>query len=84
MILEARNEELWMADPSRPCATRNPEDWFPTEAVQRRVAEQLCADCPLVTKTACLTYALENRIEFGVYGGVTEEDRRLMLKQAAA
>jgi WhiB family redox-sensing transcriptional regulator len=52
--------------------------FFPQPADQKRV-RQLCNDCPV--RTACLAEALDNRIEYGVWGGATESERRRMLRQ---
>jgi WhiB family redox-sensing transcriptional regulator len=37
-------------------------------------ARQICAECPV--KAECLEYALENRIDHGVWGGCSERERR--------
>jgi WhiB family redox-sensing transcriptional regulator len=39
-------------------------------------AKAICAFCPV--KTDCLNYALEHRIEDGIWGGASEEERRAM------
>lgn len=51
---------------------------FPEPAEQRRV-RMLCTDCPV--RLECLAEALDNRIEWGVWGGMTERERRLLLRQ---
>lgn len=51
---------------------------FPEPADQKRV-RLLCGDCPV--RTQCLTEALENRIEYGIWGGTTERERRALLRQ---
>lgn len=51
---------------------------FPEPAEQRRV-RMLCVDCPV--RLECLAEALDNRIEWGVWGGMTERERRLLLRQ---
>jgi WhiB family redox-sensing transcriptional regulator len=35
--------------------------------------------CPV--RTECLADALDNRIEFGVWGGMTERERRALLRR---
>lgn len=35
--------------------------------------------CPV--RTECLAEALDNRIEFGVWGGMTERERRSLLRR---
>lgn len=51
---------------------------FPDAAGQKR-ARLLCADCPV--RSQCLAEALDERIEYGVWGGTTERQRRWLLRQ---
>ena len=51
---------------------------FPDASDQKR-ARLLCAGCPV--RFECLAEALDNRIEWGVWGGMTERERRLLLRQ---
>jgi WhiB family redox-sensing transcriptional regulator len=44
------------------------------QEVKRAIA--FCRDCPV--KTACLNYALENNIKYGVWGGTSAYARRKM------
>jgi WhiB family redox-sensing transcriptional regulator len=39
----------------------------------------ICRGC--VVRTECLADALDNRIEFGVWGGMTERERRALLRR---
>lgn len=54
------------------------DDLFPDGADQRRV-RALCGGCPV--RPECLAEALDNRIEWGVWGGMTERERRQLLRQ---
>ena len=54
------------------------DDMFGEAADQRR-ARSLCAGCPV--RLECLAEALDNRIEWGVWGGMTERERRALLRQ---
>ncbi|WP_435260537.1 WhiB family transcriptional regulator [Streptomyces sp. 1222.5] len=58
------------------CGSRNPEELFVEGTAQRR-AVSICAGCAV--RTECLAHALDNRIRFGVWGGMTERDRRALL-----
>lgn len=60
------------------CRDLDPEGFFVQGADQQR-AKQLCTSCPVLTH--CLADALDNRIEFGVWGGMTERERRRLLLQ---
>lgn len=39
----------------------------------------MCRGCPV--RTECLADALDNRVEFGVWGGLTERERRALLRR---
>jgi WhiB family redox-sensing transcriptional regulator len=60
------------------CVGRDPDELFVTGAAQR-VAAKLCNGCPV--RLECLTDALDNQVEFGVWGGLTERQRRALLRQ---
>jgi WhiB family redox-sensing transcriptional regulator len=63
------------------CAEKPPSVFFPSDGVGVEVAKRVCADCPV--KNQCLEYALENRIDHGVWGGTSERERRRILKARA-
>lgn len=67
----------WMADGN--CRNYAPAVFFPSDGVGVDRARAICKGCP-VTGT-CLEYALENRIEHGVWGGCSERERRRILKR---
>lgn len=69
----------------------DPDDWqlrakcrgmndalFPEGKDQKR-AKTICMGCPV--RAECLAEALDNRIEWGVWGGMTERERRQLLRQ---
>lgn len=60
------------------CKSRQPDELFVKGAAQNR-AKQLCQGCPV--RTECLAEALDNRIEWGVWGGMTERERRALLRR---
>jgi WhiB family redox-sensing transcriptional regulator len=43
------------------------------------IAKQVCEGCPV--QEECLEYALEHRIDHGVWGGASERQRRRILKR---
>lgn len=51
---------------------------FPEGANQKR-ARVVCMSCPV--RSNCLAEALDNRIEWGVWGGMTERERRQLLRE---
>lgn len=52
--------------------------FFPEESEQRRI-RQFCTDCPV--RRDCLAEAMNNRIEWGIWGGTTERERRRIFRQ---
>ncbi|WP_051939796.1 WhiB family transcriptional regulator [Phaeacidiphilus oryzae] len=60
------------------CNRTDPEDLFVDGAAQHR-AKAVCMGCPV--RTECLAYALDHRVEFGVWGGATERERRAILRR---
>ena len=60
------------------CRSGDPDALFVRGAEQRKAAT-ICRRCPV--QMECLADALDNRIEFGVWGGLTERQRRAVLRQ---
>ena len=60
------------------CRTSDPDSLFVQGAAQNR-AKAVCMGCPV--RTECLSDALDNRVEFGVWGGMTERERRALLRR---
>ncbi|MCV7101778.1 WhiB family transcriptional regulator [Mycobacterium palustre] len=60
------------------CQTLDPDELFVRGADQRRAAA-ICRRCPVMFP--CAVEALDNKVEFGVWGGLTERQRRAMLKK---
>ncbi|MFD5818382.1 WhiB family transcriptional regulator [Streptomyces sp. NPDC127038] len=60
------------------CRTTDPDELFVQGAAQNR-AKAVCTGCPV--RTECLADALDNRVEFGVWGGMTERERRALLRR---
>jgi WhiB family redox-sensing transcriptional regulator len=58
---------------------RGMEDALFVEASEQKRARTVCSGCPV--RFQCLAEALDNRIEWGVWGGMTERERRLLLRQ---
>lgn len=70
----------WDSDwPARAaCRMSDPDALFVQGAAQNR-AKGVCVGCPV--RTECLADALDNRVEFGVWGGMTERERRALLRR---
>ncbi len=60
------------------CGVSDPDALFVQGAAQNR-AKTVCSGCPV--RTECLADALDSRTEFGVWGGMTERERRALLRR---
>jgi len=67
----------WMAEGN--CRLHPPATFFPSDGVGVDRARKICKDCPV--KSTCLEFALDERIDHGVWGGCSERERRRILKQ---
>ncbi|MCA9332358.1 WhiB family transcriptional regulator [Candidatus Saccharibacteria bacterium] len=61
------------------CLGESLESFFPSDARRVEAARKICSMC--VVKEECLEYALNNREDHGVWGGMSERQRRRILKQ---
>ncbi|WP_168583196.1 WhiB family transcriptional regulator [Gephyromycinifex aptenodytis] len=70
----------WVEDwtPQAACRNSEPDDLFVQGAAQQQ-AKKICQRCPVVAE--CLADALDHHTEFGVWGGMTERERRAMLRR---
>ncbi|MEM8923265.1 MAG: WhiB family transcriptional regulator [Actinomycetota bacterium] len=64
------------------CNNHPPAVFFPSDGVGVEVAKKICSTCP--AQAECLEYALDNRIDHGVWGGASERQRRRLLKARRA
>lgn len=56
------------------CAQTDPEAFFPEKGGSTREAKRICLGCEVRDK--CLEYALANDERFGIWGGLSERERR--------
>ena len=62
------------------CAQTDPEAFFPEKGGSTREAKRVCRSCDV--RSECLDYALENDERFGIWGGLSERERRRIKRQA--
>lgn len=62
------------------CAQTDPEAFFPEKGGSTREAKRVCASCDV--RSECLDYALENDERFGIWGGLSERERRKLKRRA--
>ena len=70
----------WSADWAKEgqCLGMDPDALF-VQGKDQRAAKLACRGCPVIAE--CLADALDNRTEFGVWGGMTERERRALLRR---
>ena len=56
------------------CAQTDPEAFFPEKGGSTREAKRICSGCEV--RAECLEYALSNDERFGIWGGLSERERR--------
>lgn len=81
--LDAANTEdpdAWMAYGR--CAEADPDAWFPEKGGSVRDPKQICRGCEVREK--CLEYAIEHDERFGIWGGLSERERRKLRQERAA
>jgi WhiB family redox-sensing transcriptional regulator len=62
------------------CAQTDPEAFFPEKGGSTREAKRVCLSCDV--RAECLSYALANDERFGIWGGLSERERRRVKKRA--
>lgn len=73
------DERPWAAYAA--CREADPEIFFPASDDGADAALRICRGCPVVDE--CRDWSLDMRIRYGVWGGLTERDRRRMLRRSA-
>ncbi len=88
-------QQLWLGMPGYPgaedegelgwqtealCAQTDPEAFFPEKGGSTRDAKKVCGACNV--RSECLEYALSNDERFGIWGGLSERERRRLRKRA--
>ncbi len=64
------------------CAQTDPEAFFPEKGGSTREAKKVCLSCEV--RVDCLEYALEQDERFGIWGGLSERERRRLKKRTVS
>ena len=62
------------------CAQTDPEAFFPEKGGSTREAKRICVGCEV--RSQCLGYALAHDERFGIWGGLSERERRRLKRIA--
>lgn len=77
IVPDLQPPQPWMADGV--CAQADPDEWFPEKGAPVKTAKRICrTSCDVQAR--CLAYALATRERFGVWGGMSERERRSVLR----
>ena len=63
------------------CAYVDPDVFFPEKGGSSREAKRICGQCSV--QPECLEYALANDERFGIWGGLSERERRRLKRLAS-
>ena len=70
------NQQPWATDAL--CAQTDPDAFHPDAGGATREAKKVCAQC--FVQAECLTWALTTNERFGIWGGLSERERRALQK----
>lgn len=70
---------VWNENWAGQAACRGKSDALFVKGAEQTRAKQVCGGCSV--QAECLVEALDNRIEWGVWGGMTERERRALLRR---
>ncbi|KJL46851.1 Transcriptional regulator WhiB [Microbacterium hydrocarbonoxydans] len=73
------NALAWQSDAL--CSQTDPEAFFPEKGGSTRDAKRICTSCDV--RSECLEYALQNDERFGIWGGLSERERRKLKRRAS-
>ncbi len=78
-LLTGDEDRGWQAKAN--CMGVDPDLFFPERGASTREAKEVCRGC--VVRDNCLEYALENGEKFGIWGGMSERERRRLRRARA-
>ena len=71
-FLDGITPPAWTSDAL--CAQVDGDLFFPEKGGSSKEAKKVCAECPI--RVECLQYALDHGERYGIYGGLSERERR--------
>ncbi len=79
LLQELRTENSWQRLAN--CLGVDPDLFFPERGASTKEAKRVCRAC--VVREECLEYALANGEKFGIWGGMSERERRRVRRERA-
>ena len=77
LTAQTDNDQNWRAYAL--CSRSDPELFFAAGALEHKMAKVVCRKCPV--RSQCLAYAMDAPIDHGIWGGMTERERRRHRRQ---
>ena len=77
-VTQINIDQDWRAEAL--CAKSDPDLFFSPGALEHKVAKRICRLCPV--QKECLVYAMETPMDHGIWGGLTERERRGFRRKA--
>ncbi|WP_020496349.1 WhiB family transcriptional regulator [Sciscionella marina] len=77
-LFDEAEEQTWQERAL--CAQTDPEAFFPEKGGSTREAKRICSVCEV--RAECLEYALAQDERFGIWGGLSERERRKLKRRA--
>lgn len=78
-LIDENEEAGWQSEAN--CLGVDPDLFFPERGASTKEAKAVCRGC--VVREDCLEYALANGEKFGIWGGLSERERRRIRRQRA-
>ena len=78
-LMSVMEDRGWQARAN--CMGVDPDLFFPERGASTREAKEVCRGC--VAREDCLEYALDNGEKFGIWGGMSERERRRLRRARA-
>jgi WhiB family redox-sensing transcriptional regulator len=78
-VMMGMEDRGWQARSN--CMGVDPDLFFPERGASTREAKEVCRGC--VVREDCLEYALDNGEKFGIWGGMSERERRRLRRARA-
>jgi WhiB family redox-sensing transcriptional regulator len=78
-LADEERERRWQERAN--CLGVDPDLFFPERGASTREAKAVCGSCEV--RAECLEYALDHAEKFGIWGGLSERERRRLRRQRA-
>jgi WhiB family redox-sensing transcriptional regulator len=78
-LFPSEEQQTWQRQAN--CMGVDPDLFFPERGASTREAKEVCRGC--VVREDCLEYALANGEKFGIWGGMSERERRRIRRRRA-